>query len=409
MFLYITIQISGQTSYNNIKLKKFIAANFYSISEIYIDSLNNKYSNLIRIQFNKKIIDLPKGQLKALNNDICSDEIKSTLTSLNNKYGYYELIKVFPDKIWGDSLAKNRRTGKMIAIHDRSQAYYIKFSNFIPLSEIIQTLQKNPDIEFAEEPEQIYLLDSPNDPLYPLEGKWAFDGMQSEKAWGISKGRDNCLIGISDVYNNDPNKDLPADMMGKVINSSAQHYWSGHGISVAGLAGVKTNNNLDMSSLGWNSKMVLFGQYETGIYDCIDAGACVINMSWWSSNYQSLRNAIHSALSAEIICVAGAGNRNVLPLPFVCYPAAYNFDDVGQVIAVAGTFLNDSEQPIRETSISGYYNWSPGTDPINDPTNAFIDVSAPCDNIYRYSDDWGIPVYVSAYPGTSFAAPWFQP
>ena len=59
-------------------------------------------------------------------------------------------------------------------------------------------------------------------------------------------------------------------------------------------------------------------------------------------------------------------------MPDIFYPAAYNFGDLGQVIAVSGTQLTNG----IEDFIDGF-NYCPGEDPINDPLSAFIDIAAP--------------------------------
>ena len=102
------------------------------------------------------------------------------------------------------------------------------------------------------------------------------------------------------------------------------------------------------------------------------------------------------------ICVASAGNNESYPpftLPGVRYPAAYNFGSLGQVIAVSATLLtNGVEDWVTD------FNYSLGTDPINDPTNAFIDCSAPGTNYRALNFDSPTGTY-HVWAGTSISAP----
>jgi subtilisin family serine protease len=157
-----------------------------------------------------------------------------------------------------------------------------------------------------------------------------------------------------------------------------------------------------MSSLGWNNKYQAWDTFD--IDQAVDNGASVVNMSWvgsaWSPPYAYppfLRDLIIYALLQNVPCVAAAGNDQPGG-PTVAYPAAFCFAaDTGQVIAVSAT---DSQDHF----VDGW-NYSLGTDPINDPINSYIDVTAPG---YGVLTTDGNPNTTNGYLtnyGTSFSAP----
>lgn len=145
------------------------------------------------------------------------------------------------------------------------------------------------------------------------------------------------------------------------------------------------------------------GSTINGVRDLVRYGADVINFSWVSATYYSqMADIIEYALQQGRVCVASAGNdEDYYPftLPGVRYPAAYNFGGLGQVIAVSATMMTNGVEDWVTN-----FNYCPGTDPINDPTNAFIDFSAPGTN-YR-ALDWEHPYgTVHIWAGTSISAP----
>ena len=202
---------------------------------------------------------------------------------------------------------------------------------------------------------------------------------------------------------------------------------------MSGVVGAETNNNIGIASLGWNIRL-LYNDMSTAydslniinsIYKAVDSlDADVINFSWIalvdttgqnpnylsSSEFYFLRQAIKYALQQGVICVASAGNdMSVDPfflnnnIGHVVYPAAFCFGDTGQVIAVSATKMyNGSETYVRYGNNDFLWNFSPGSDPINDPINSFIDVAAPGVNI-KVLSEYGNDYY---HPnGTSFSSP----
>jgi len=125
------------------------------------------------------------------------------------------------------------------------------------------------------------------------------------------------------------------------------------------------------------------------------------------------KTALNNAFLAGVVLVASAGNDNCDPSDdCVYFPAAYGFTDTStgeffQTIAVSASMGNDDFR-------TGW-NHSPGTDPIGDPTNAFIDIAAPGDSTVALTRDQGDGVWtlfndgstvtMAKAEGTSFSAP----
>ena len=392
-FLLLSIVAMAQS--NLTLLQK---PNLVTESNIYLDEDNNKYSDVLTINFNGNIIDLPVGVAEASINDISDVNVKNYLTSLETQYGNITIEKVFPDLIWGDTQRTNKRTGEPVIINDLSQVFQIHFSSLVPIEDMVSALSNYTVIEYAEGPYEVYKLSTePNDPWYTSGEHWNLDSVFAKFAWDFSLGSTTITISINDFY--DPNvTTLHEDLVDKV-DYQYFNYFGGHGSAVASVAGATTNNNLGIASLGWNLRLRLDQNYVQGIYKAIEDSADVINFSWLGGG-PTLESAIHNALLQGIVCVAGAGNAN-FPVPFVAYPAAYNFGNDGQVIAVSATQLD----PLFNYTEHFAYTWnhSPGTDPILDPTNAFIDVTAPGVLVPLVSEYWSN--YYVLGSGTSFSSP----
>ena len=282
-----------------------------------------------------------------------------------------------------------------------SQIFRIHVAEIIKISDIVNDLESIGNVDFAEGPFYAWsLVTEPNDPWYVAGNHWNLDSVFAKNAWDYTLGSSNVTISINDLpySNGGPTNTLHEDLVGKVDFNGWDNLYGGHQSLVASIAGVNTNNELGISSLGWNLRLRLDRKGISGIDAAVDAGADVINFSWLTGNNTLLKNTIHNALNQGVVCVGGAGNGPPPTIPFVAYPAAYNFGSDGQVIAVSATVIVDGREHFAYT-----WNHSPGTDPILDPTNAFIDVSAPGVDVPCVSGQWcNFYIYAS---GTSFSSP----
>lgn len=374
--------------------------NLYTEVEIYLDENENKYAYQVIVNFSTNVIDLPVGDSLASIDDISDIDIKNHFLELDAEYGPITLEKYFPYTYWGDTVRTNKRTGETVTIIDMSQVFRIHFSEIVMIDEIVNDLETLANVDYAESPFYAWALETePNDPWYVSGDQWNLDSILAKYAWDYTIGSPNVTISINDFY--DPNVTILHEDLVDKVDYHFFNYFGGHGSQVASVAGAATNNNLGMASLGWNLRLRLDQYYVYGIQAAIDGGADVINFSWRHIYPDPLLSYyIHNAILQGVVCVAGAGNDSPTP-PFVAYPAAYNYGSDGQVIAVGSTWL-DWRDNYRE---HWYYwhNYSPGSDPILDPTNAFIDVSAPADNILVASGLWSN--HYGFVTGSSYASP----
>lgn len=377
--------------------------NFISESKIFINNNTKaRYSDLITLKFNRQILFTGKGKSSFKLSEIKNTRITTLLKKIEKIYGKFKIIKLIPSAEWGDTITTNKRTGRKMSIPDWSQVCQLKFQNPGPIDSIIAELRSSPQIEYAEEPFSCYNTIEPNDTKYIYGNKWAFDNICAKDAWNITKGSPSVIIAIHDTFKDSVNFYLHEDLIDKVdlYYHKYGHNTLNHGICVAGIAGASTNNGIGTASLGWDLRLQLYDNTLgiPAILEAIKNGADVINFSWFSKvDLNVERDAIKTALANGVVCVATAGNDEYEP-PFKVYPAAYNFEELGQVIAVSATELVGNE----ERFVDGW-NFSPGEDLQSDLENAFVDISAPGRNIETLSGD-NCNDYLTAC-GTSLSTP----
>jgi len=392
--LTITVLVNGLLFGQLVQITE---PNMMSEANIYEDQNGTRYSELVTFKFKYKMVNMNRGEVIVNENEILYPAFRQLLNNLRKQFGNFVIKKAIPDVIWGDTIGVNKRTNQTVIVNDLSQIYRIIFSNPVPTEQVVNILNTHSNVKYAEGPIIAYLTISPNDPWYLDQNyRWSFNVINAETAWDITKGSPLIGIGMSDYFGGV--SQLHEDLGSKVVWHNLTSFGN-HGIITAGVAGALTNNSTDIASLGWNLNLLLTSWTLQGIRDLVRYGADVINFSWiTTSPSASLIDAIQYALQHGRVCVASAGNDWPTP-PVVVYPAAYNFGDLGQVIAVSGTeMVNGIERFIQG------FNYSPGTDPINDPTNAFIDCAAPGAN-YRGLSDVSPTGTKHIWKGTSISAP----
>jgi hypothetical protein len=283
-------------------------------AEISTDSKGVRYSDRVLVKFSSNVISLPKGTAEASRSNINPGfaEIVDYLNNLEKKYREFKLIKRRPNSVWGDTLRVARGTNKIVAVPDFSQVFNIVFAKPVPIDSIMSSLRSVRYVKYTQEPLWISLEATPNDPQYSQQ--WNLPKIQTGQAWDITTGSATTEIAIVDGYATGTAAENHEDLVNK-LSSYGQIYRGGHGRAVASVAAAATNNNLGISSLGWNVKYQPWD--ELRIDEAVDNGASVINMSWsvWSSNFPPpppqlprLRELIIYALLQNVPCVAAAGN-----------------------------------------------------------------------------------------------------
>ncbi len=306
----------------------------------------------------------------------------SFLNTIKDKYEIIEVLTPFSF------------TEKKIPTLDRT--FKIVFENFDKTDELIQELQNNGRIEFAERVAIDYKFNVPNDEN--LSEQWSLNVIGAFDAWDIETGSGNIDIAIVDDAFDIWHEDFSGQIedMWDIANDDGDVgpdvSEDTHGTRVAGVSGAKTDNGIGMASIGRNIDLILVKHTTDGRithgYDGIlwaaENGAEIINLSWGGSPYsqasQNLINAVHE--NYNVIIVAAAGNDNTSEEH---YPAAYN-----NVIAVAATKEDDTRPDEND--------WGSG-----DGSNFgfWVDIAAPGHGIFttRLNDNYGNS------NGTSFSSP----
>lgn len=228
-------------------------------------------------------------------------------------------------------------------------------------------------------------LDIPND-YTPLlySSSYALDLINAPAAWDITHGDPNVYVAISD-QNYFPNH---PDLVDKIIYYDASNTSSGtHGTAVAISAAGATNNSYGIASIGYDTKLALYGMYLDEVLAASYAGAKVINMSWTNGCAYSQYNqdVINEVYNNGTFLVASAGNGSTCNGPeTLVYPASFE-----NVFSVTSVGPNNNHQQIIGNPNSTHQH------------NAQVDLSAPGYNVL-VSPAPGWNLFAS---GTSYAAP----
>lgn len=240
--------------------------------------------------------------------------------------------------------------------------------------------------------------------------------INAQSAWDITSGSSNVLVGNTEgVYVNQE------DLLGKVQNIAPSS--TIHGTQVAVVAAGNTDNEVGISSIGFNSGIITrAGQYSS-LIPLANRGARVINMSWGGCTPNRLgsiywQEVINQVSEMGVVLIAAAGNGwascgNHGPTAYY-FPAS--FDNVIAVTSIGHIHNSNSTgqgQGNREDIFENYNLTS--TDITNLPNgvlftmqyNDFVDINAPgYDIVIPKQNSAGIiPNEYQKGHGTSFAAP----
>ncbi|MCD6181800.1 MAG: S8 family peptidase [Candidatus Cloacimonetes bacterium] len=274
----------------------------------------------------------------------------------------------------------------------------------------------------------------PNDPDFYLQQNYLED-INMPQAWNYTTGNESIIIAVIDSGIHFDHPDLqsavfqnPGEIPDDGLDNDANGYvddWRGwdfvdapeladiasgdflirdndatdelnHGTHVCGIIGADTNNNLGVSGINWQAKILMLragfkttnGQgflqdddAAAALIYAADMGANVINLSWGDTNYSPIiADACNYAYLHGCIIVASAGNEGATAAHVVTYPAR-----LSTTIAVGAVD--------NANSLSSFSSYGPQ-----------IDVVAPGNQIYSCFSNLPDNLYTQQ-SGTSMSAP----
>lgn len=169
--------------------------------------------------------------------------------------------------------------------------------------------------------------DWPNDTL-----QFAF--INAHKAWDISKGDTNTIIGITDTYFDVSHEDMQGQYVKVGTNTlPSLPPYRNHGTLVAGIAAAKTNNHKGYPGIGFNCRLQVSSVYGSDnlVLEMVKdktVNTRVFNASWlniYGVENLSFKDALrfsrqdvyNEVYENGVVMVAGAGNARTTVIPYV--------------------------------------------------------------------------------------------
>jgi subtilisin family serine protease len=306
-----------------------------------------------------------------------NDVAQTGVASVDDILVPYQILKV--SKVFKETREqhskKPKRTmrdfkGKEMEVPALYNIYKLKFDTAWDVKQIVEALQADKQIAFAEPNYLVYTAEvlesglvpdqaperpslpenkgtqntSPNDPLYQNGSQWYLDAINAPAAWDIVTGDTSQIIAIIDTgvdwdhpdlddniwtnWDEIPNNDIDDDNNGYVDDTRGWDYINNdndpnddnsHGTHVAGIAAAEGNNEIGICGVAWNSKIMpvkMLQSSGTGnssdlasaIEYASDNGATVINMSLGSYGESlTVKNALENAYAGT-----GDGEGSIL-------------------------------------------------------------------------------------------------
>lgn len=301
----------------------------------------------------------------------------------------YKSFNRFADH--GKMLRRVNRQTEVIR-HERGRFEAVGVDRWAALREKIKTIKKDPNVLYAEPNYYGKFAETvplpPSDPSYVSQ--WWLPAVGDRTMWALGRGS-GVIVAVIDTGADLTHPDLVANLLTNGYNfgdgNATPQDQLGHGTRVSGIIAASQNNDLGVSGLAPEAKILPIkinpgaegtftsDRLATAIDYAVSKGAKVINLSLTvDQETQTVRDALQAALNAGVVVVAAAGNEGGA----VAFPA-----NMAGVIGVAATD--------QSNKLASYSNYGPE-----------ITIAAPGDNVV--STLLG-GQYGSGAPGTSFSAP----
>lgn len=284
-----------------------------------------------------------------------SDHLATNLPKEFDHYSLKKLSKAFP-------------SSKMANLQ---KVYELEFST--NAQALIDSINSGvyTDLYYAVQAPELTPLYVPNDYALVNGSNYALGLINASSAWDVSHGDSSIRIAILDTNYDLNHEDLQTKIA--FIEPTNTNSQTVHGTAVAITAAGGTNNNVGISSIGFNSKVELRSMNYNQILEATYSGAKVINLSWSSGCIynQYCQDIIDEAYLNGSIIVAAAGNGSTCGgATNYVYPASFNH--VFSVSSIGP--LNNHERTIGNPSTTHQHNdsvdlCSPGYDVLLSTAN----------------------------------------
>lgn len=338
------------------------------------------------------------------NVETVDDQNSSNLMSVSDNSTNSDELGYIPDQIivqFTDESSTNKKlqiqvydrisdqTGVNIQIVDESKITeglnLVEVGNYSDLYSIIKIFRDQPEILYADNNYIRTLQKTPNDPYY--ENIWGLNNtggtdnygntgkngadIKAQQAWDINTGSDTVIVAVVDtgvdithpdlagnIWTNPgeiPNNGIDDDNNGFIDDANGWNFYNnnndvsdadGHGTHCAGTIGAVGNNNLGVTGVAWNVKIMpiklLAGKNTTSYMEAeaikyaTKMGASIISCSYGGLGFSEIEKSAYAKSSALIICAAG--NKTTDNDVTSHYPSSF---ELPNIVSVAATNNKD--------------------------------------------------------------------
>ena len=242
---------------------------------------------------------------------------------------------------------------------------------------VLEALQHNAKIEFAEPDATVAPDFIPNDPGYFNE--WHLSIIQAPQAWDITKGSSGVVIAILDTGVDGTHPDLSPNLVpgwNFYDNNADTSDVVGHGTAVAGTAAAAGNNAAGVASVAFNCRFMpirISDPTGTAAYSTIasaltyaaDHGARVANISFKATDSSTVTSAAQYFQSKGGVTTVSAGNDSTFDTakdnPYILTVSATTGDDILASWATTGNNIDlaaPGQGIITTIRGGGYSTWA---------------------------------------------------